>query len=182
MAAHDRDTAPGGPPRLGPWRLPRWIHRWNGRNAARSVYGSVVVLAVLLTLQVHPPAPLNAALVVAGTVLSVLAAEAYSDQLGREIELHRRLTRAERLALLKGLGAITVAAEAPVLVLLLAAVDVVSEDRAFGIAIWLTIVLMGLDGFLARRLAGFPARACVLGGIAVGGIGVALAVFKSFVH
>src|SRR5436190_20100615 len=123
MAAHDSNTAPGGRPRLGPRWLPRWMHRWNGRYAARSVYGSVVVLAVLMTLQDHPPPPVEAAVVVAGTVLSVLAAEAYSDQLGREIELRRRLTRDERLALLRGLGAITIAAEGPVLVLLLAAVD-----------------------------------------------------------
>jgi hypothetical protein len=158
------------------------MHRWNGRYAARSVYGSVVVLAVLMTLQDHPPPPVEAALVVAGTVLSVLAAEAYSDQLGREIELQRRLTGAERRALLRDLGVITIAAEGPVLVLLLAALGVVSEDHAFDIAIWLTIVLMGVDGFLARRLAGFPTRACVVGGLVVGGVGVALAVFKSFVH
>jgi hypothetical protein len=182
MTGHDRDTAPGRPPRLGRQWLPSRMYRWNGRYAARSVYGSVVVLAVLMTLEDHPPPPVKAALVVAGTVLSVLAAEAYSDQLGREIDLRRRLTRAERLALLRDLGFITLAAEGPVLVLLLAAVDLVSEDRAFDIAIWLTIVLMGLDGCLARRLAGFPTRACVVGGVAVGGVGVALAVFKSFVH
>jgi hypothetical protein len=182
MAAHDRDAAPGGPRRLGRRWVPHWLHRGNGRYAARSVYGSVVVLAVLLTLQVHPPAAFRAALIVAGTVLSVLAAESYSDRLGREIQLQRRLTSEERRALRHELGVILVAAEAPVLVLVLAGFGLLEEGVAFDVAIGLTIVLMAVDGFLANRLAGFSTRSAVLGGLEVGSVGVALAVFKAFVH
>jgi hypothetical protein len=183
MAAHDSNTASGGDPRpLLPGWLPRSLHRGNGRYAARSVYGSVVVLAVLMTLQVNPPPAFRAALIVAGTVLSVLAAEAYSDRLGREIELQRRLTREERRAVWGELGIITVSAELPVLVLVLAGFGAFDEDVAFDVAIWLTIVLMGIDGFLANRLAGFSTRSAVLGGLTVSGIGVALAVFKAIVH
>jgi hypothetical protein len=183
MAPQDRGTAPGDDPRpLLPDWLPRSLHRGNGRYAARSVYGSVVVLAVLMTLQVHPPPVFRAALIVAGTVLSVLAAEAYSDRLGREIRLHRRLTREERRAMWGELGVIMVAAEGPVLVLLLGGFGAYPEDVAFNVAIWLTIVLMAIDGFLANRLAGFSTRSAVVGGLSVGSIGVALAVFKAFVH
>jgi hypothetical protein len=183
MAPQDRDTAPGEAPRpLLPNWLPRALHRGNGMYAARSVYGSVIVLAVLMTLRVHPPPAFRAALIVAGTVLSVLAAEAYSDLLGREIKLQRRLTREERRALLGELGVIMVSAEAPVLVLVLAGFGLYAEDVAFAVAIWLTIVLMGVDGFLANRLAGFSTRSAVLSGLGVSSIGVALAIFKAIVH
>ena len=182
MAAPDSNAAPGGPPRLGRRWVPHWLHRGNGRYAARSVYGSVVVLAVLMTLQIHPPPAFRAALIVAGTVLSVLAAESYSDRLGREIELQRRLTSKERRALRRELGIILVAAEAPVLVLVLAGFGLLAEDVAFDVAIGLTIVLMAVDGFLANRLAGFSTRSAILGGLEVGSVGVALAVFKAIVH
>ena len=183
MAAHDSDTAPGGPaPRLGRRWVPHWLHRGNGRYAARSVYGSVVVLAVLMTLQVHPPPAFGAALIVAGTVLSVLAAESYSDRLGREIQLQRRLTRDERRAMRKELAVILVAAEAPVLVLVLSGFGLFPEDVAFDVAIGLTIVLMAVDGFLANRVAGFSTRSSFLGGLEVGSVGVGLAIFKAIVH
>jgi hypothetical protein len=77
MAAHDSNTGSGDDPRpLLPGWLPRSLHRGNGRYAARSVYGSVVVLAVLMTLQVNPPPAFRAALIVAGNLIYFLAAEA----------------------------------------------------------------------------------------------------------
>lgn len=157
-------------------------HHTDGHFAARSVYGGILVLAVLLALQAHPPGPYRSALLVAGTILAVLAAEAYADLLGLEIDRGRPASRAERNAKLRELGVVTVAAEGPILIFLLSGVGVIDEGLAFTLAIWLTIGLLFLEGFLARWLAGRSFLDSLRSGCAVGGIAVALAVFKSLAH
>jgi hypothetical protein len=150
--------------------------------AARSVYGAIVVLALLLALEQHPPGPVQAALLVAGTVLAVLVAETYAELLGLEVSLGRPVSRAERRDKLRDLGVMTVAAEGPVLVFLLAGLGLIDEARAFRLAVWITIGMLFLEGFLARRMAGRSLSASLRSACAVGGIGVALAVFKHFAH
>ena len=113
-----------------------------------------MVLAVLLTMQDHPPGPWVSAITVAGTVLIVLAAELYAELLGEEIDLGRITTRTERRARLRRLAPITLSAEAPVVVLVLAGLGLLEEDTAFNIAIWVTVCLITAEGYLARRLAG----------------------------
>ncbi|MGH8939008.1 MAG: hypothetical protein ACRDV2_06625, partial [Actinomycetes bacterium] len=154
----------------------------DGHYAARSVYGAIVVLAMLLALEEHPPGPLQAALVVAGTVLAVLVAEAYAELLGLEVGLGRPASRAERRAKLRDLGVMTIAAEGPVLVFVLAGLGLIDEDRAFRLAVWITIGMLFLEGFLARRMAGRSLPESLRSACAVGGIGIALAVFKHFAH
>jgi hypothetical protein len=102
-----------------------------GHYAARSVYGSILVLALLLALQKHPPSPYNAALLVAGTLFAVLAAETYADLLGLEIDQGRPPTPEERRDKFRELGVMTVAAEGPVVVFVLAGLDVIDDDSRF---------------------------------------------------
>src|SRR4051794_38503078 len=77
-----------------------------GHYAARSVYGAILVLALLLALQQHPPEPFRAALLVAGTIVAVLAAEAYADLLGLDIDRGRPATKAERRDKLRELAVV----------------------------------------------------------------------------
>jgi hypothetical protein len=153
-----------------------------GHYAARSVYGAILVLALLLALQKHPPGPYNAAVLVAATLVAVLAAEAYADLLGLEIDLGRPVTRGERRAKLRELGVVTVAAEGPVAVFLLAGLGVIEDDLAFRLAVWMTIGTLFLAGFLARWLAGRSLLASLASACVTGGIGIALAVLKHFAH
>jgi hypothetical protein len=171
-------------------RLPRLLrphlfpgqHRSDGHLAARGVYGAVVVLALLLAMQDHPPGPWVSAALVAVSVLAVLAAELYAELLGLEVDMRRLSTPDERRAKLHELGPITLSAEAPVLVLVLAGLGLLDEDRAFDVAIILTIALMTFDGFLARRLAGRTVAASLRSAAVLGALGVALAVVKQIAH
>jgi hypothetical protein len=153
-----------------------------GHYAARSVYGSILVLALLLALQKHPPSPYNAALLVAGTLFAVLAAETYADLLGLEIDQGRPPTPEERRDKFRELGVMTVAAEGPVVVFVLAGLDVIDDDLAFRLAVWVTIGVLFLTGFLARWFAGRSLLSSLASGCVIGGIGVALAVLKHFAH
>ena len=167
---------------LGASPTPESRRRVRGHYAARSIYGSILVLALLLALESHPPSPLRAAGVVAGTVFAVLAAEAFAESLGAELDLGRRETREERLARFRELGAMTVSAEAPVAILLLAAVGVLEEETAFRLARWSTLALLLAGGYLARRLAGTNRLSAAGSGLAVFGVGVVISVLKSWLH
>ena len=156
--------------------------RVEGQYAARSIYGSILVLALLLALENHPPTPLRAAGVVAGTVLAVLAAEAYAENLGAELALGRRETREERRARFRELAAMTVSAEAPVAILLLSAAGVLDLDTAFRLAKWSTLALLLIGGYLARRLAGTSRLSAAWSGLLVFGVGVVISVLKAWLH
>jgi hypothetical protein len=153
-----------------------------GHYAARSVYGAILVLALLLALQQHPPGPFYAAVLVAGSILAVLAAEAYADLLGVEIDRGGPPTRQQRREKLRELAVMTAAAEGPVLFLVLAGLGLISEVLAFRLAVAITIALLFLAGFLARWLAGRSLWASLQSSLVAGGLGVALAIFKHFVH
>jgi hypothetical protein len=168
-----RFLRPGGFGRLPPS---------DGQLAARSIYGAILVLALLLALQEHPPGPFRAALLVSGTVLAVLAAEVYAEVLGMEFDLGRTATREEFRHELRKFGPITLSAEVPVLVLVLSGFGLFSEHLAFQLAIWLTVALIAAEGFLARRLAGRSLFASLRSACVLGGIGIALAVFKQLAH
>ncbi len=155
---------------------------FTGRYAARSVYGTIVVLALLLAVQPHSPGPLPAAALVVGTLLAILGAEAYSEILGAEVELRRRLDRDERVERYRELGLMFAAAVWPVAFLLLAAVGVLEEDTAFGLGIWLSVAMLFAYGFLARRLSHGSVFSAVVSAAVLGLIGLLLAAFKSVMH
>lgn len=157
-------------------------HPSEGQLAARSTYGAIVVLALLVTMSDHPPGPMRAALMVAGSVLTVLAAEVYAEVLGMEVDLGRTATRGELRNELRKFAPITLAAEAPVVVLLLSGVGLLAEDLAFRLAIWLTVGLITAEGYLARRLAGRSVPASLRSACVLGGLGVLLAVAKQLPH
>ena len=166
---------------LRPHLVPTTGHG-DGHLAARGVYGAIVVLALLLAMKEHPPGPWAAAGLVTVSVLAVLAAELYAELLGLEIDLGRAATRAEQRAKLHELGPITLSAEAPVAVLVLAGLGLIDEKRAFDVAVIVTIALITVDGFLARRLAGRTVTESLRSAVFLGSIGVALAVVKQISH
>ena len=156
-------------------------HR-DGRSTARSLYGAIIVLAVLITAEGHADGPFAAAVGLAVTVAVVLGMETYADVIGQEIALHRPLTPAERTEAFRSLVVVTGSAEAPLLFLVLAGVGLISEDLAFTLAKTATVALLFAYGFLARRLAGRGVREAARTGLTVAGIGLLLAVGKGYVH
>lgn len=157
-------------------------HRFTGRYAARSVYGAIVVLALLLTMEGHSPGPFAAAALVAGTVLVVLAAEAYSEILGAEVDRHRRLTREERHEVVREHGLMFAAATWPVTLLLLAGVGLISEAMAFDLGRWVVVTMLFAYGYLARRLAGTSNLRALSSAFVLGSLGLLLAGLKALLH
>lgn len=153
-----------------------------GHYVARSVYGAIIVLALLLTLQDHPPGPWKSALLVTITLVSVLLAETYSDLLGIEIDLGRPTTLEERRDRLLDLAAMLVAAAPSLLLFVLAGLGAVDERRAFRWAVVLTVAWLFVAGFLARRLGGRSVWSSVRSALVIGGAGLVIAFVKQFAH
>ena len=162
---------------LNPFR-----REFTGRYAARSVYGAIVVLALLLALEDHSPGPFAAAGLVAGTVLAVLSAEAYSEILGAEVDHRRRLTRDERRAMEREHALMFAAAVWPVIFLLLAGVGLLEEETAYTLGTWVVIAMLFVFGYLARRLAGLSNSQAVVSALVLGSIGLLLAGLKAVLH
>jgi hypothetical protein len=154
----------------------------DARVIARRLYGAIIVLAVLITGDDHSPRPLEAAVVLSITVAVLLGMEGYADVIAQEMRLHRPLSRAERLRSVKELVAVTAAAEAPLLFLVLAGVGLLSIETAFAFAEAVTLTLLYHYGYVGRRLAGAPPHRAAAGGLAVAAIGAALAIGKGYVH
>lgn len=154
----------------------------SARVIAQRLYGAIIVLAVLITGDDHSTRPLEAAIILGVTVAVLLGMEGYADVIARELKLHRSLTNTERVAAVQELLAVTVAAEAPLLFLVLAAAGVVSTELAFTLAKAATLGLLFHYGYVARRLAGVPPGRATAAGLAIAGIGAALAIGKGYVH
>jgi hypothetical protein len=153
-----------------------------GRSVTRSLYGAIIVLAVLVTADHHAPGPAAAAVGLALTVAVVLGMEAYADVIGQEVELRRSLTRQERAEVLRSLLVVTGSAEAPLVFLVAAAFGLIPTDLAFTLAEALTLALMFAYGYHARRLEGLTVGAAVRTGLTVTGVGLLLSLGKGYIH
>jgi len=153
-----------------------------GHYVARSVYGAILVLAMLLTLQNNPPGPVESVFLITVTVISVLVAEAYSDLLGMEIDLGRPTTLAERRERLEDLGAMVLAGAPPIAVFAVTGLGAYDERDAYRWAVVVTIAQLFVAGFLARRLAGQTLLSSLRSALVVGGTGLAIAVLKQLAH
>ncbi len=152
------------------------------RQVARVIYGSIIGLAVVLTFEVHPPSDAAVAASLLATALAVGFAELYSEVVGTETRLRRRVRRAEVGHMLADMGAVILGAAFPAVFFVAAAVDLIASDTAFGLARWSGLGLIAGYGFCAARFTGAGLGRSVLHALAVGVIGGFLIVIKALIH
>jgi hypothetical protein len=159
-----------------------WLrHHITSGHAGNVVYGSIVVLAVVLVLS-HEHASAGTAIVsIAGASLVVSIAEAYSELLQEMIQLHRPLRWREWHEILAGIAVHGVAALAPIVFFVLAQLDVIGLDTAYTTAKWVGAGVLGLYAFGAYRAAGGTIWHSLVAGGAMTLVGVALVLLKSLV-
>ena len=149
---------------------------------AGHLYGAIIVLAVLIPANDESHHPYKVAAVVAVTVGVLLIMEAFAEVIGREIALHRTLSRAEHLHVARRFVSVTSAAEAPLVFLVLAGLGVVSLRAGFRLAEAATLALLFHYALLAGRLAGRSTRWSAGRALVAVALGLALAVLKSYAH
>jgi hypothetical protein len=152
------------------------------RQVARVIYGAIIGMALVVSLEHHPPRPG----VMVGTLLATAAAvglaELYSEVVGAETRNRRRVEREQVREMLDDVGAVAFGIAFPAVFFLLAAASVLEDHTAFTIAKWSGLGLISFYGFVAGRLAGAGRTASLLQALVVGVVGGALIAFKALVH
>jgi VIT1/CCC1 family predicted Fe2+/Mn2+ transporter len=152
------------------------------RQVARVIYGAIIGMALVVSLEAHPPRPG----VVAGTLLATAAAvglaELYSEIVGAETRNRRRVRRDQLGHILRDVAAVGFGIAFPAVFFFLAAVGLLEDDTAFVVAKWSGLGLISFYGFIAGRLSGAGLWVSALQALAVGGIGGVLIAFKALVH
>lgn len=159
-----------------------WLrHHVASGHAGNVVYGSIVVLALVLVLD-HEHADATTAIAsVVGAVLVVAVAEAYAEVLQGMISGHHRLTQSERREIAAGIVVHAVAASAPVAFFVLARLDALDLETAYVLAKWFGVAVLGLYAFGAYRAAGVPVGRSLVAGALLTAVGLVLVALKSLV-
>lgn len=151
-------------------------------DVSRVIYGAIIGLALTLALALHPPAPGVVAASLVGSAIAVGLAEAYSEIVATEARTRQKPSRAQVRHALGEAVAVVFGASFPAVFFVLAALGAMETHTAFILARWTGLALILGYGYLAARLAGARVTIAILEAAAVGAIGLALIVFKAFLH
>jgi hypothetical protein len=133
-------------------------------------------------LEQHPPSPGVIAGTLIATGLAVALAELYSEVIGAQTRMRRRLERHHVRQIVKDVTAVFFGIVFPDVFFVLAALGPIEVDTAFALAKWTGLGLIACYGFAAGRLAGETMTRAIMQALAVAAIGGALIAFKAIVH
>jgi hypothetical protein len=161
---------------------PRLVSHLRTGHVSRTVYGSIIGLALVLTLQAHPTTIGVAISTLLATAVAVALAELYSELIGARA---RRSIGEETEPFAVEVGeaiAVAFGIAFPCVFFVAAALGLITLDNAFELAIWTGLGLIAGYGYVAARLSGAGTTGALLQAAGVGLIAVALIVLKVIVH
>lgn len=151
-------------------------------QVSRVVYGTIIVLALIVVLQDHPPSAGVALGSVLATAVAIGLAEFYSELVGEQVRTARRLDRRELVAVLEDVLAVAFGIAFPAVFFVLAAAGAMTVDTAISVAKWTGLGLIAFYGFCGARLAGRGVAGALVEAATVGLGGALLVVVKALVH
>ena len=151
-------------------------------QVGRVVYGAIIGLAVVLVMEDHPPSAAVVAGTLVGTGVVVGLAEVYSEFLGAETRLRRRVERDQATRITAQALAVSFGIAFPATIFVLAEAGLTSIETAFTVAKWSGVGLIGFYGFCAGRLAGAGVAAALVQAVSVAVVGAMLIALKALLH
>ena len=151
-------------------------------QVSRVIYGSIIGLALVVALEVHPPPMRVVIAALLATAVAVGLAELYSEIVGTETRTRRRVERQQVREYLDDMVAVAFGIAFPAIFFVLASAGAFEPETAFTLAKWSGLGLIGGYGFLAARLAGQSLAVSLLQALVVGAIGGLLIAIKAIVH
>jgi hypothetical protein len=152
------------------------------RQVGRVVYGSIIGLALIVAIENHPPEPAVMAVWLLGTAVAVGLAEVYSEVVGHETSTRQPVSRSDVGHMVEDAAAVGFGVAFPAVFFLLAAIGVIEPERAFTVAKWTGLGLIGFYGYWAARFAGATSRGALVKATLVALVGAGLILLKSLVH
>ena len=152
------------------------------QQVARVIYGAIIGMALVVSLEAHPPPPGVVAATLLATAVAVGLAEFYSDVIGSQTRNRRRVGREQAGHILEDVAAVAFGIAFPAVFFLLAVAGVLEPDTAFTVAKWSGLGLISFYGFIGGRLSGAGLWSSLLQAVAIAAIGGVLIAFKALVH
>jgi hypothetical protein len=152
-----------------------------GERLAGFVYGTIVVLAVLVAgVRAFPGDAGRIAAMVVVTSVVLWVAHVYAHALGHSVAHDERVSLAELRLIARREGSVVEAAVPPLAALLLGVFDVVSTNTAVGLAFGAGLVVLAAQGIVFARVERLRWPATLLIVTANLGFGLVLAALKVF--
>lgn len=155
---------------------------FNKHFVAKSLYGSITLLAVLLSFEDHLPTAWHGASLLFGTALSVALAEAFSESISQVIAGQKKLNRAELIEIWHETKPVLLAAYLPLLMMVLSGLGWFSVSTAITLAKGLIYATLFLYGVRIGYLLHGPKIRVFLAGLFTLGIGGLLGLIKLLFH
>lgn len=156
-----------------------FFSRLDGHRSAKIIYGTIIVLVVIVTFEGHPPTPKVAIGSVLGASIAVALAEFYSELIGKRIHEKRNLTRDDIHDIATSVSAVLIGALLPLPILLLALFGVLSIESALELDQWLLIGLLIVYGYGAAVLSGAGRLWATMFALMAGAIGIIVVLIKA---
>lgn len=152
------------------------------RQVARTVYGSIIGLALVLTLEAHAARSFTVIGSLVATALAVSLAELYSEMVGARARSSVGAGTEPFGEVLGDTGAVAFGVLFPCVFFALALLGALNESTAFDLAKWTGLGLIAGYGYLAARISGRSRLRAFLEAGAVGAIAAVLIGLKALVH
>jgi hypothetical protein len=166
---------------LSGWRAALASHLRSGQ-VSRVVYGSIIGLALVLTLEAHPTTTGVVIGTLLATAVAVALAELYSEVLGararRGMGGHHEPVR----IIVTDCVAVAFGIAFPATFFVVAGLGLVDQSTAFGLAKWSGLALIGGYGYVAARLSGTRPGGALVQAAGVTVIAGVLIAFKALLH
>jgi hypothetical protein len=163
------------------WRQSLADHLRSGQ-VSRVIYGSIIGLALVLTLEAHPPEIAVVIGTLLATALAVALAELYSELVGGRARAGLGGPTEPWSVVASESVAVAFGVAFPSLFFVAAALGWLDVDAAFSLAKWSGLGLIAGYGYVAGRLSGSRPSGALLEALAVGLIGGVLIALKALVH
>lgn len=146
------------------------------------IYGSIMVLSILMAQGNHPTPPLETAVVLFGSVLAITFAKAFSEFLGHALQARERMDHQSWRAAWHHSTPILAVANMPTAFFLTAWLGWMAPNTALAASQVLCVSLLSLLGARAGWVLDQRVFPAILGAVFVGGIGFVLSVVKYVIH
>ncbi len=157
----------------------RDIYNLNGHRVSKIIYGTIIILVVILAIEDHPPSPFGTIITILFSGLGVALAELYSDFIGARIKNQSSLTWEDRKHITQNVSAVMIGALLPLPLIILAWMGVINLAFAILLDKWLLVIVLIFYGFIAARLSGHNNLWSMAFAFAVSAIGILVVMLKS---
>ncbi len=150
----------------------------DGHRVVKIIYGTIMILVVIIAIEEHPPSPAGTLGLVLMTNVGVALAEWYSDFIGSSIKEKRSLSLGDQQRIIHNVSGVLMGALLPAPFFILSWIGVIELETAFKWARWVLIGVLLFYGYVAARLSGRSHAFSIFFAVVASSIGIIVVLFK----